>query len=215
MPTSLLSGAWWVWPLALAIYLGFRAWYDNWKGPLSPAEVEFFMERASKAPGVQYTDIQVLRRFLETDDGREFVMCNLVRLHPHQVAHPETGQMCSASDMLQLYFGGFMKVLLRAGGHPMMVMRQAGGYVDSWNTAPDPGWSIVGMIRYRSRRDMIRLATDQQFFDVHPFKIAAIAQTFSFPTQHFVGAALRPRLAVAILLVMAAALVHLATLLAF
>ena len=172
------------------------------------------MVRAAQSPGARHTDLQVLRRFMETDDGKEFVMCNLVRLFPHEVAHPVTGKMYSAPNMVQMYFSGFVPTLIRAGGHPMMMMRQAGGYVDAWNTPPDPGWSIVGMVRYRSRRDMMVLATDQRFFDVHPLKIAAIAQTFSLPTQHVFGMAIRPRTGVALMLVLVAALAHLASLLA-
>lgn len=213
MAASGLQGAWWVWPLVLVLYGIFRAWYDNWRGPLRADEIEVFMARAAQAPGARYTDLQVLRRFLESDDGKEFVMCNLVCLHPHEVAHPVTGKMHSARAMVQMYFSGFMPALLRAGGHPMMVTRQAGGYIDAWNTPPDPGWSIVGMVRYRSRRDMMVLATNQRFFDVHPLKIAAIAQTFSTPTQHVFGLAIRPRTGVALILVLAAALVHLASLL--
>lgn len=171
------------------------------------------MARAAQAPGAQYTDLQVLRRFMETDDGQEFVMCNLVRLYPHDVAHPVTGKMHSARTMVQMYFSGFLPALLRAGGHPLLATRQVGGYVDAWNTPPDPGWSMVGMVRYRSRRDMVKLGTDQRFFDVHPLKIAAIAQTFSIPTQPVVGVAIRPRFGVALVLLLAAALTHLASLL--
>ena len=207
-------GAWWVWPMALVLYGIFRAWYDNWRGPLCKAEIEAFVARAEQSPGARHTDLQVLRRFMETDDGKEFVMCNLVRLYPHEVAHPVTGKMYSARDMVQKYFSGFVPTLIRSGGHPMMMMRQAGGYVDAWNTPPDPGWSIVGMVRYRSRRDMMVLATDQRFFEVHPLKIAAIAQTFSLPTQHVFGMAIRPRTGLALILVLAAALAHLASLLA-
>jgi len=213
MAGSDMHGAWWVWPLVLLVYGLFRAWYDNWRGPLRTAEIEALMARAAQAPGAQYTDLHVLRRFMETDDGKEFVMCNLVRLYPHEVAHPVSGKMHSARAMVQLYFSGFMPALLRAGGHPMMAMRQVGGYVDAWNTPPDPGWSIVGMVRYRSRRDMMRLGTDQRFFDVHPLKIAAIAETFSIPTHHVVGMAIRPRTGVAMILLLAAALTHLASLL--
>ena len=56
---------------------------------------------------------------------------------------------------------------------------------------------------------MMLIATDQRFFDVHPFKIAAIAQTFSIPTQHVFGMAIRPRTGVAFLLVLLALSVHL------
>jgi hypothetical protein len=45
-------------------------------------------------------------------------------------------------------------------------------------------------------------------------KIAAIAQTFSLPTQHVFGMMIRPRTGLALILVLAAALALLASLLA-
>ena len=96
----------------------------------------------------------------------------------------------------------------------MLAMRKAGGYVDSWNTPPDPGWHVVGAMRYRSRRDMMELATDPTLRDVHPLKTAGTAVTFSFPTQVIVGFAMRPRAWVALLLALLAALAHLISVIA-
>ena len=47
--------------------------------------------------------------------------------------------------------------------------------------APDPGWSFSGVVRYRSRRDMIELATDPAFGPAHAYKIAAMPRTLAFP----------------------------------
>jgi len=69
------------------------------------------------------------------------------------------------------------------------------------------------MMRYRSRRDMMRLATDPRFLDVYPFKIAAVAETFSFPTR-LSSAWPFARGRGGLLLALAAALIHLASLLA-
>jgi len=210
----MMVGAWWVWLVALAMYGLFRLWYDNWRGPLSPAEIDAFMAEAARAPSGGYTDPAVVRAFLEADDGREFVMSNLVRVHPGEVPHPVTGAPTRGLALLQEYGRRFVKVLLRHGGHPMLAMRKVGGYVDSWNTPPDPGWHLVAAMRYRSRRDMMQLATDPSLRDVHPFKAAGTAMTFSFPAQVMMGFAMRPRAWVALVLALAAALVHLASLVA-
>ena len=69
----------------------------------------------------------------------------------------------------------------------MMMMRQAGGYVDAWNTPPDPGWSIVGMVRYRSRRDFLDFALEIERGDIVMHKWAAIATTHVFPVQPLVS----------------------------
>jgi hypothetical protein len=66
-------------------------------------------------------------------------------------------------------------------------------------------------MRYRSRRDMMELATNPQLQDVHPFKTAGTAMTFSFPTQPMMGFALRPRVWVGLVLALLAALTHLAS----
>ena len=34
---------WIIWAAALAAYVLFRLWYDNWSGPLKPMEVEAFL----------------------------------------------------------------------------------------------------------------------------------------------------------------------------
>ena len=37
---------WMGWALAAGLYVIFRVWYDNWRGPLRPHEIESFMARA-------------------------------------------------------------------------------------------------------------------------------------------------------------------------
>jgi len=203
------AGAWWVWPVAVSLYVLFRAWYDNWRSPLSVQEVEDYLRLAQFAPGTEHTDPEVLRQFLSRDDGREFVMCNLVRLQPQAVPHPLTGVMTQPRLLLQDYFRPFVVTLFLHGGHPLIASRKVAGYIDTWNTPPDPGWTIAGMMRYRSRRDMMELTLDPRFTNAYPFKAAAVEQTYSFPTQILSTMALGPRSAVALVLALLAALVHL------
>ena len=51
----------WLWAGAVAIYVWFRAWYDNWRGPLKAAEVEAFMARveAGKSAEGEVTSIHL------------------------------------------------------------------------------------------------------------------------------------------------------------
>src|SRR3546814_1128336 len=72
---------------------------------------------------------------------------------------------------------------MRRGGHPLFVGRKVGGYIDAWNTPADPGWTLFGTMRYRSRRDLIHMAGDPAFRAVHPAKLLGTAATFSFPAQ--------------------------------
>lgn len=201
----------WIWATAAALYALFRAWYDNWRGPLRGAEIDAFLAKLEGTPPAELTDLPTLRAFLEADDGREFVMLNLVRLHPGEIRHPTTGEATTARRLLRSYLGGFLPVLLRHGGHPVMHALKIGGYVDAWNVPPDPDWTLAGMVRYRSRRDMMQLATHPRFQDAHLYKTAAMPLTFSFPTAPAPGLFLGPRIWVALVLALAAALLHLAT----
>lgn len=208
-----MVGAWWVWLAALAMYGAFRLWYDNLRGPLSKAEVDEFMAEGVRMKINDYSDPAVVRAFLDADDGKEFVMINLVRVHRCEVPHPATGAPTQGLALFQQYARHFINLLLRHGGHPMMAMRKVGGYLDAWNTAPDPGWHVVGAVRYRSRRDMMALVLDPALRDVHALKTAGTAETFSFPAQVILSFALRPRVWVALVLALVASLVHLASLL--
>ena len=200
-----------IWGGALLLYLGFRAWYDGLRRrPLSPEEVDAFMEQAANASISEASSLEEMRAFLEADDGKEFVMLNLVKLHPEPVPHPDTGVPTKARAILQEYMADFLPTLLKTGGVPLMQARKVGPYVDSWNVEPDPDWTIVGYMRYRSRRDLMKLAVDPRFQDGHGYKFAAIPKTLSFPTQPSPIGFMGPRVWVALVLALVAALLHLA-----
>jgi hypothetical protein len=206
-----MSGLW-IWLGAGLVYLAFRAWYDNWRGALSPEEIGAYLKRLERAQPTESNDRDTIRSFMEQDDGREFVMLNLVRLNPEPAPHPETGEPTPAPKLLREYLGFFLPALLRRAGHPLLQARKVGGYVDSWNVEPDPGWSFMGYMRYRSRRDLMELATDPRFLAAHPFKAAALPATFSFPTQPVLSLYAGPRIWVGLALALVAALTHLASL---
>jgi hypothetical protein len=199
-----------IWLVAALVYLGFRAWYDNWRGVLRADEIDRFVASLRGTPGAEVNDLDTLRRFLEADDGREFFMLNLVKIASGEVPHPKTGAPTRASTLMREYIRGFLPVLIRHGGHPALQAGKIGGYIDAWNVPPDPGWTIVGLMRYRSRRDMAELSTDPRFTTAHPFKIAAIPVTASFPTSPSFALLLGPRIWVALVLALGAALLQLA-----
>jgi len=170
----------WPWLGALVVYLLFRAWYDNWRGRLSPAEVEAFMAKVASG----------------------------------HAPHHETRVPTPRQQLMQRYTRTFMPALLARGGHPALAARKIAGYVDAWKVGPDPGWSIIGYMRYRSRRDMMAMATHPAFQGIHDFKILGTAETFSFPTRPMLMLLAPPRLWVALVLLLIAAFVQIALLLA-
>lgn len=197
-----------IWGSALVLYLLLRLWYDNWSGPLKAEEIDSFIEATQDRFEASGNNVSVLRAFLEADDGREFVMLNLVKAQTEDVEDPVTGRMVPGLSLLQRYSKRFMPVLFRNGGHPVMVGRKVGGYIDAWNTESDPGWTIFGLMRYRSRRDMIKLVMDPAFKEGHPDKMLGTLATFSFPTQRVLSLYLGPRVSAALVIALCAAFAH-------
>ncbi len=200
-----------IWVITLLVYLAFRLWYDGLRKPLTAEEVEKYSRLFEQHAGAgDEVDLAVMRKFLEEDDGKEFIMMNLLQYNPSPMKHPDTGQDAQADSILQEYFRPFMGRVIRRAGHPGIAGRAVGGYLDAWNTPPDPGWHGAGLIRYRSRRDIIELSlASAKFQDLHKYKLAALKQTIAFPTQTQMGLYASPRVTVAMALALAAALLQL------
>lgn len=199
-----------IWGIALLLYLLFRAWYDNWRGKLTPAEIERYLAQLERRTDTTDEARTNLRQFLESDDGLDFVMFNIVKSTSALVADPMTGAQVTGASLLRRYARHFMPVLLANGGHPAIVRRKIGPYVDSWATEPDPGWTVIGLMRYRSRRDMMNLVVDPRFEKHHPDKLAGTLATFSFPTAPMLQLYVGPRIWLVLVLALAAALMQLA-----
>lgn len=123
-------------------------------------------------------------------------MVNLVRVPDVVVTDPDNGELAPAKDMMAAYSKAFIPRLTKHGGHPALAARKVGGYVDAWMVGADPGWSIVGFMRYRSRRDMLEMVLDPTFKGAHKYKLLGVAETFSFPTQTFLRTYVSPRVTV-------------------
>ena len=199
----------WIWVAAVLLYAGFSWWYVGVRGPLTPDEIEsHFARLADSAEPRTAEQLQGLRRFLEEDDGREFFMVNLVRMHEGAVTAPGATSPAPAQEVLGNYTRHFMRALFWRAGHPAWFGRAVGRDLEQWEVPPNPGWSFAAAIRYRSRRDLIELVNDPRFAGAHAFKRAAIESTFAFPAAPGF-AVLGPRVWVGLVLALLAALAHL------
>jgi len=198
-----------IWAAALLLYGGFLLWYTNLRGPLTPAEIATYSERLGAVSHLDPERRAILRDFLESDDGGEFFMVNLIRMHEGEVEAPGSSERAPAAQVLESYTGEFMPALFLRAGHPVFAGPAVGRYVEHWGVEPDPGWTFAAVIRYRSRRDLVELVVDPAFEPAHRYKLAAIANTLAFPVapaRAFVG----PRVWVGLVLGLLAALTHLA-----
>ena len=166
--------SWLLWALLAALYLGFRLWYDGGGGPLTPAEVEHYVGRL-EARGADPARVAKLREFLASDTGSEFVMANFI----HFTERPE------AQQGLDRYMAHMYPALFQRACHPVPAGPVVARALDHWGLDDGERWSMVGLVRYRSRRDIVEIATDPAFGDAHAFKVAAMAQTIAIPVEPF------------------------------
>jgi hypothetical protein len=178
---------WLVWtPLAL-LYLAFLAWYRSWKGPLTPAEVERYLGRMAEREGLDPTQLRDLQRFLEQDDGRDFVMVNAIELRERPLAAEGLGPGETSSQVLGRYMAYMWPALLKRACHPVLGGRAAAAALDRWGIDGAERWSQAGMMRYRSRRDLLEIAANPAFAPSHAYKVAAIEKTIAFPIAPYFG----------------------------
>ena len=169
--------------LAVAILYGaFLLWYGGRGKPLSPAEIESSLRQLAERnqdPQGQAL-LQDVRELVTHDDGREFVMQNLVRYRPRALYPPghNYGDDPRAAD--RRYGRAILWPLLRRACVLVFVARRSGRFIDP------PGaeaWHYVAMVRYRSRRDFLNFALEIERGDIVMHKWAAIATTHVFPVQ--------------------------------
>jgi hypothetical protein len=75
-------------------------------------------------------------------------------------------------------------LLLRHGGHPVFLGQVQGRFLHP--TGADH-WDQVGIVRYRSRRDMLKMAVEVAGSGVDIHKWAALEKTQVFPARSLVS----------------------------
>jgi hypothetical protein len=197
-----------LWLSLAALYAGFRLWYDGGGGPLRPEEVRTYMERLG-ARGGDPARLARLREFLEQDQGRDFVMANFIhfRDEPRRVGDVAPGD--TSQQALDRYMAHMYPALFRRACHPVLAGPVKAKSFEVWGLENADQWSLVGLVRYRSRRDMVEISTDPAFADAHIYKDAAMEQTIAIPLEPFLMLG-SPRWLVAGALLVLGALGHLA-----
>ena len=187
-----------IWIIALLSYSLFYCWYVGFRSKVTPAEVEETMAFFD-ASSIDETRKSHIRHFLSNDDGKDFVMVNLLEL-----AKPRK----ESNKKLQAYQKVFLGQLLRKAGHPVLIASAASGNVENIVCQEIDSWTAAGMIRYRSRRDLMEILPATIGSEHHGLKLSALDKTFAFPASPwfiFGG----PKLLVPLLIALSAAIVQL------
>lgn len=185
-----------IWPIfiigALLIVI-LQLWYVNRKKPLSDTEISAYLEHFIQHPQ-QHTELEVFKKFLQDDDGKEICMVNLVSLYKGQITHPLTGKQVASHKALQDYMKTLMSLVAKKACHPIFVAYKAGGHIDSWGSDEHIDFLGLQLMRYRSRRDFVDLLLHSKMEQGLEVKFAAIEKTITYPAQMRFSTYLRPNM---------------------
>jgi len=189
-----------IWNIAVMAYALFWFWYVGFRRKVTPLEVEETMRLLDTHKFGTTQQRAQLRRFLANDDGRDFVMVNLLHLK---------APLGESRKKLEAYQKIFLGALLRKAGHPVMMARAAAGNLENVACDHADDWTAAGMVRYRSRRDFMEMLPATVGSPHHGLKLEALEKTFAFPASRWfmLGG---PRLVVALSIALIAATVQLA-----
>ena len=176
-----------IWAAATFFYALFWLWYAMPRRKITPQEADDFLAWAS-SQGVEPERARGLREFFAKDDGRDFVMVNLITLKK---------PVRESSAKLAAYQKVFLGQLLRKAGHPVMTALRSGANIEQVNCDQNSDWAAMAAIRYRSRRDLLEILPATFGSDHHQLKLDAVANTIAFPASNwFITGG--PKLAVAL-----------------
>ena len=190
-----------IWIIAVLAYVAFWFWYVGFQKKVTPQEVAATMSIFEHDDTWTATQKEHLRNFLLDDDGKDFVMVNLLHLKS-----PKKESL----EKLNTYQKIFLGSLLRKAGHPVMIARAASGNVENVACDHADDWSAAGMIRYRSRRDLMNILPATIGSEHHGLKLESLEKTFAFPASPwfmFGG----PRIVVALGIALLASVLHIMT----
>ncbi len=190
-----------IWIIAVLAYAAFWFWYVGFQKKVTPQEVAATMCIFEHDDTWTATQKEHLRNFLLDDDGKDFVMVNLLHLKS-----PKKESL----EKLNTYQKIFLGSLLRKAGHPIMIARAASGNVENVACDHADDWSAAGMVRYRSRRDLMNILPATIGSEHHGLKLESLEKTFAFPASPwfmFGG----PRIVVALGIALLASVLHITT----
>jgi len=171
--------------IPIVLYLFFLFWYGGRGKPLTQAEVESLLTEMKQRSGKESRaeESSLLNQFREltrNDDGREFYMVNLLKFRQkalYPAGSPFDDDPLAANAR---YSQAILPLLLKHGGHPVFLGPVQGRFLHPGG-ADD--WDQVGIVRYRSRRDMLKMAIEVAGLGVDIHKWAALEKTQVFPAR--------------------------------
>ncbi|MBW2423739.1 MAG: hypothetical protein JRG86_05795 [Deltaproteobacteria bacterium] len=174
-----------IWLLPLMLYAAFVGWYTDFGGPLSDDEIAAYLDRF-EALGFSEERRDRIRRFMESDTGRQFLMLNIVDYAENPADVPGAEPGASATPLMNRYMEHMYAELFSRACHPTVMGNAVHTALDLVGMeALDSAdrWDMGALFRYRSRRTFLEIVTIPETLDRHEFKIAALDKTIAYPIE--------------------------------
>ena len=171
-----------MWLVPAILYLAFCFWYTNTAGPLSDEEIATFTTQMQSS-GFQSAQIARMRTFMEQDTGRQFLMVNNLDMAetPRPVAGAAPDE--SADQVMSRYMEHMWPELIKRASHPIFMGNAVFDAMDLVGIKGAESWDRAALFRYRSRRDLLEIASNPAFSGKHDFKSAALDKTIAYPVE--------------------------------
>jgi len=179
-----------IWISLLVIYAGFFLWYTDIGGKLDKEEIEFFLEKFEENTSANSADPEtynsqknLIKRFMEEDTGRQFLMVNNIDMDddPEDVEGAEPGE--SAERLLDRYMEHMYAQLLKRACHPVFAGNAVHPSMDLVGIEGAEIWDQAALMRYKSRRAFMEIVTHPNMGSKHAFKVAAMEKTIAYPVE--------------------------------
>jgi hypothetical protein len=172
-----------IWLILAGLYGAFHYWYHGSGTPLTRAEIDRYMTRL-EGQERDAERLAAVRDFMERDTGGEIFLVNLMGLRGQPLLLGEVQPGETTEDTLARYATEHMnRALYLRAGHLVLAGDAAGANLDPPGLDNGPAWDRAGVVRYRSRRDLMELATDPRFTDAWQYRLAATDRLLALPLE--------------------------------
>ncbi|MEO1253354.1 MAG: hypothetical protein AAFY41_00530 [Bacteroidota bacterium] len=169
---------WFFWSL---LFFGFSWWHGSFEKPLSSDEITKYAEKiVALNPDLTTADIQ---ENLRRDKGEPIYMVNAIKYFDEPVDVQNLSKPISASEAVKPYNAFVGQFLIKRGSYPIFLGDAFGETAAKWGVEYEGEWSRAVVVRYRSIRTLLDLATHPDFSQKFKYKKAALESTIAYPTE--------------------------------
>jgi hypothetical protein len=133
---TLVSKSYWI--ILSLLYVIFLFWYGGSGEKMTSKEIELginTLKENMEKNGRENTEfLNYVNNLIETDDGNEFIMVNLIK-YREIAKYPKNSKWSKETDPMLAdarYFDGLMPKLIKNGGFPLLGSTVKGKFIDEW-----------------------------------------------------------------------------------